>query len=717
MIPLFESVVSFTDLKAFLAIAIKHRRLMVLCVCFGLASALTYITYARPVYYSKALIDVIASEPLPVDAQTVFIDSTLPSVIAQLKSPHIAERTARALGLKGGLDTLVKKTVLTVNSERDLTLEIWPYSAVVARRWPAAVVNEFLDYREERRFERREKKVKDFTGQLEKIRIKIEETEEEKKRFIEAEGVEATRRLLSEMTRVPGRLALVNEKLAYLQPLKDKLRDRSLSTIELLSLLTAARRHGEQLEVGKILQAGDRGTNASSTIIVTPDGAAEETWQRLEKEQRRLKQDLKEAETVYLPGHRKIVELTQALEKVDKELAFELDTAAGRFALEFTALDSEKDDLKKQLVRFDEIREKDAELARKFQQLQAGRLGWESMYSTLARSLEQLEFADHERVTIQFMGLTDYKPYPISPYRKKILLFGLLFGLGLAIGVPFVLEYLDDTIAFDEQVERQLGLQNIGIIPEIEKKPREETELDMLAEKHGRMFKEYFRVIRVNLMSNVKFTGPRQVFMIASALPKEGKSIVSLNLALSFASLGEKTLLIDADLRRGALHRIFETSPRPGLGQLLRSESSFREAILSTSQANLFFLPCGRHVSSASELLETGAFSNLMKDLRGQYQRIVLDTPPILGLAETSSMARLADGILLVIWSGGTPLKAIRTAKAMLDANGAKFFGTVLNKMNMSSATTYYYYYYYSYKYYQAYQTHDETPATGIESE
>ncbi len=228
-----------------------------------------------------------------------------------------------------------------------------------------------------------------------------------------------------------------------------------------------------------------------------------------------------------------------------------------------------------------------------------------------------------------------------------------------------------------------------------------------ITERHRQLI-EYFRVLRVNLLSDINFTGQRRFILITSSLPKEGKSIVALNLAASFAGLGEKTLLIDADLRRGTLHRVFNLPSRPGLGQLLRNDATIEQAVVQTTVKNLFFLPCGRHVHAASELLESQAFGDLMQTFRGQYQRIILDTPPVLGLAETSSMSKHADGVLLIIWSGNTAFKAIKTAKSILDANGARFFGCVLNKLDLSNATAYYYYYYYSYRYYHAYHTAPE---------
>jgi len=712
MLPLFESAFNFTDIRSFLAIAIKHVRLMILCFCLGLCLGLLYLTYKRPLYYSKALIHVINLAPLPVDAETVYKDTSMESIISQLNSPHIMERTALTVGIKASYDRLmdqhIKLQKIAGNSEGDLVLELWPYNNGVAQAWAKALVDEYLAYRDEKRAEQREKTIRRFQREMEEVRRKMEEFEQSKYVFQEENQITENKRLLTELSRVPLRLIAVNEKTAFLKPIMQRLSSNTLSPTEQLSLIASTRKRVEELEIGKIISRTPTNTPAKSTsdIIITPDLVAMgEPWQLLEKDLRRIQQQLAEAEKTYLPGHQKIIALKNQQAKIEKEIAIELDMSRKRFDLEFAALEAEKRDAEQRYHEFEELSKKDAAIGRAFALMQAGRLSWEVMYNQLATLVQQYDFGgEKERATLQYMGLIDYRNWPISPYRRKIFLYAMLLGLGMAIGIPFLLEYLDDTISFDEQAERQLGLRTIGIIPEIDKGATQNTQLNLLGHKRDRRLTEYFRVIRVNLMSNVSFKGPRQVIMIASSLPKEGKSVVALNLAISFAMLGEKTLLIDADLRRGSLHHVFDISPRPGLGQILIEAALPRsEAVIRTPEPNLDFLPCGRHIHSASELLESEAFGKLMKELRGQYTRIVLDTPPVLGLAETSSMVKEVDGIIMVVWSGNTALKAAKTAKSMLDINGAKYFGCVLNKLDLSNATAYYYYYYYSYKYYQAY--------------
>lgn len=715
MLPFFESVINFTDVRAFLAIAIKHKRLMLLCMVLGLCVGLAYMVYKRPVFYSRALVQVTHYAPLPVDEQVLFQDTSLRSIIAELNAPHIMERTAASLGLNVSYETLmekyIKKQRLRANSEGDLRIDLWPWSYELAKEWPEALMREYQAYRDEKRFERRERMISRYTKELMQVRERMEAFAQEKAGFRKAKRLDANQRMLNELSHVPNRLQTIHKKLDILKPVRKRLENEELSPVQALSLLSSTKDEVKQISVGAVIPMNPGATNAyggsDQSIIVTPDLVSKEHWEALDKKRRRVLKELEEAQKIYLPAHSRIQALKKQLAAINKELALELEMKRRQFELEYASLVEDKDRLNKQFNELRELLRTNEALKREFNRMQASTLSWDTMYKRIAERLEQIDFGfGKERVELQFRGLTELRHIPVSPYRRKVFVYALGLGLAMAVAGPFLLEYLDDTISVDEQVHRRLGLPSIGIVPKNDALPSERIDPTIIADsrRHPQLI-EYFRVIRVNILSNVHFQGKRQVILVGSALPKEGKSIVALNLALSFARLGDRTLLIDGDLRRGSLHRVLDKSSRPGFGQLLRDGVTLNEVTVDTFEPNLRFIPSGRHVHSASELLESGHFAQVLTDLRSGYDRIIIDTPPILGLAETPSMAKLADGVLYVIWSGGTPLKAIQTAKSMLDANGVQFFGCVLNKLDLSSATAYYYYYYYSYRYYQAYQS------------
>jgi capsular exopolysaccharide synthesis family protein len=214
---------------------------------------------------------------------------------------------------------------------------------------------------------------------------------------------------------------------------------------------------------------------------------------------------------------------------------------------------------------------------------------------------------------------------------------------------------------------------------------------------------ENFRVVRTNLLAMGGLSKPAHVTMVTSAMPKEGKTVVASNLAISFAQTGVRTLLVDTDMRRGRLHRLFGLRKSPGLSDFLLEKVSLSEAIRPSGKENLSILSAGQHVETGTELLGSPKFTELMRSLREDYERIIVDTPPILGLSETSVLQNVVDGVLFVIWSGRTPIRNMKTAIDILTANGANFYGFILNRLDLTTTANYYQYYYYSSDYYHSY--------------
>jgi capsular exopolysaccharide synthesis family protein len=318
----------------------------------------------------------------------------------------------------------------------------------------------------------------------------------------------------------------------------------------------------------------------------------------------------------------------------------------------------------------------------------------------MQKEMNEVEFAgEKERINLKYSGLLEVRDDPVSPNRLRITLLSLALGIVLAVAIPFLIEYLDHTMTNLEEVEHSFRLRGLGVVPQTESTDTflQASEVDDTV-KHGLV--ENFRVIRTNVLSMGALSKPPHVVMVTSAMPKEGKTVVSSNLASSFALTGAKTLLIDTDLRRGRLHRLFGYRKEPGLSNVLLGEATLDEAFRPSGQENLTVLSAGRHLDHGTELLGSAQFATLMASLRERFERIVIDTPPVLGLSETSIMQSLVDGVLFVIWTGHTPVRGVQSAIETLRANGANFYGFVLNRLDLSTTQNYYQYYYYSHDYY-----------------
>ena len=290
---------------------------------------------------------------------------------------------------------------------------------------------------------------------------------------------------------------------------------------------------------------------------------------------------------------------------------------------------------------------------------------------------------------------------PATPNPLRVALASVGLALVLAFGVPLLLTWTDNTLRVVEETEEALGIPNIGLIPRLQPRVLQEQDDD----DESRALLETFRLLRTNLLVKPDVRKPPQMIVVTSSVPKEGKSTVACNLAQSFAKLGEDTLLADLDLRRGRLHEHFGQDLSPGIAELLgREDHTFADFFRQTDIDDLTLLPGGERLENVPEVLAGSRFVSLMRKCREHYDRIIIDAPPTLGLAETSALAAMADGTVFVVWCGYTPAPQAQTAVDQLQRSGADLCGFVFNRVDMRSPANYCRYYYHSEYYYSSYQ-------------
>ncbi|MBI2401203.1 MAG: polysaccharide biosynthesis tyrosine autokinase [Gemmatimonadetes bacterium] len=282
--------------------------------------------------------------------------------------------------------------------------------------------------------------------------------------------------------------------------------------------------------------------------------------------------------------------------------------------------------------------------------------------------------------------------------RQKVVL-GMLVGLLLGLGGAFFLEYLDQTIKNASDVERVIGIPVLGLIPYDPELARsgngKRPPITVVTRLGGdQPAAEAFRALR----TNVTFVGaekPLQFVSVTSPGPGEGKSTTAVNLAVALAQGGQRTLLIDGDLRRPLIHRTFALVQEPGLTDVLVGRATAREAIRPEVAPGLDVLPSGSIPPNPSELLGSSAMHSLISGLRRDYHYIIIDTPPTLPVTDASVVASSADAAILVLRSGDTEETAAQRALEQLRRVRARIAGAVLNAVSPRHDR---YYTYYSYR-------------------
>lgn len=275
------------------------------------------------------------------------------------------------------------------------------------------------------------------------------------------------------------------------------------------------------------------------------------------------------------------------------------------------------------------------------------------------------------------------------------LFFGLLVGFALGVGAAFGLEYLDATVRYPWDAESVVGLPIIGIVPELKLRPHPRGGAGPAAIDPSGPGVESFRMIRTTLRF-VRADRP-QVIAVTSPGPGEGKSLVAANLALAIRQQTARVLLVDADLRRPVVHRLLPMEREPGLSDVLVGEAEAGDAIRALTPHNLSVLPAGTISPNPAELLGSEAFARFLSYAREHFETVIIDSPPVLSVADATVIAPVVDGTLVVACVNQTHRQALVHAVEQLSLVKGSVLGVLLNRAPATGA-------YRRYAYYEAYR-------------
>jgi capsular exopolysaccharide synthesis family protein len=295
------------------------------------------------------------------------------------------------------------------------------------------------------------------------------------------------------------------------------------------------------------------------------------------------------------------------------------------------------------------------------------------------------------------------------------IVVGLLGGIGLAL----LREYLDNTVKTPDDVETLARLPSLAVVPALSNSNGKRNgrfskllKSPVIASKEGRaelishnmpqsQMSEAFRALRTSLLLS-QADHPPQVILMTSALPREGKTTAAVNLAVTLAQLGDKTLLVDADLRKPGINRALSLvdGKHAGLSSYLAGVSSLDLiTVPHPAITNLSAIPTGPIPPNPADLLSSRKLTELIAELRLRYKFVVIDSPPIMAATDAVILSVLVDGVLLVVRSGETPKDAFTRTRDLLAGVKCHMLGVVLNAVDASSPDYYYSYRYYPYSY------------------
>ncbi len=317
----------------------------------------------------------------------------------------------------------------------------------------------------------------------------------------------------------------------------------------------------------------------------------------------------------------------------------------------------------------------------------------ENLYTLLLERLEEAEIS--EAAVIGNAAVIDsaiIPSAPVRPNRRSSLAIGGVLGIFLGMLGVFLAEYLDRTLKSEEDIERVSSEPILGRIP-LANGSKDELFAQSAPTSPP---SEAVKIAS----SNISFTlGDGKIVGITSPLPTEGKTTVAANIAYSYATSGQKVLLIDLDMRKPRLEQLFGLSERASKGMVdLIADSLEMSDVLISFAENLDIIFVGKLPPNPTVLLSSKKVASLLHQLRGEYDRVVVDLPPAVITSDVTLVGHLFDGIVLVTRPGTTLRDALRMAIANLKTSGAKILGFIVNGVTVKTSGYYYHYYYYSYR-------------------
>jgi len=447
----------------------------------------------------------------------------------------------------------------------------------------------------------------------------------------------------------------------------------------------------EQLSSLKAINA----TNPMMLRDVLPSmGAADSELSSMLTQLHEAQRNLKVKLADYAPDSLNVTRVQTLIDTLDKQIN---DRVAGVMAGLETQLSTTKasvDTLKSQV---ESAKQLDFDNAIKFQPYYAEKrklLDLQETHKMLNLKITANSI-DSKIPTTSMVQLTDpAQPgkAPVKPNKPVNIALGLIFGLVMGIGLAFFIEYLDTSVKTIDDVERTFQAPVLGVIPQnIGYLLEEGTE-----SKHA----EAYRVLRTNLLFS-RVDEKLNTIVIVSAGAGEGKSTTTINLSTVFAQAGNRVLIVDSDLRRPTLHKLFKVANNLGLTNYLLKQNTIAEVVQTTNVPNLDFMASGKLPNSSMGILGSAQMKEMIAELKQRYDFIFFDSPPILGVSDASILASEVDLVMQVIQYRRYPQPMTIRAKQMIEKVGGNFVGIVLNNINMSQDEGYYYYsgYYHDYYY------------------
>lgn len=432
-----------------------------------------------------------------------------------------------------------------------------------------------------------------------------------------------------------------------------------------------------------------------TAIQALPEVMDNKTIQNLKERKSQLETDYQEGLKTYKPAYPKMEQLAGQIAEINAMIEAEILNVRAAIKARYQAALAQETALTAKLreSRQDILGEQDRSI--QYNILKRDVETNRQMFEGLLQRLKEVGVAGG--VGTNNISVVDRAEVPGSPHTpnpRRNLMIAIFLGLFGGVGLAFLFEHLDDTIKLSDEMEQQLGLPVLGIIPHSRALPGGKLFQENYDTRSH--FAEAYRSLRTALQFSTA-KGMPQVLMVTSTSMGEGKSTTALSLSMQIAQLGKKVLLIDGDLRKASLHSTLDIPNNLGLTNYLAGDSKPSQITQTTAVPNMYVITSGPLPPNPAELVSSTKMVSLLSLAAKKFDHIIIDGPPVLGLADAPLLGSIADATIMVVESGGTRRDFARGAIKRLRSTRTHLLGGVLTKMHARSQS----YDYYSSHYYQ----------------
>jgi succinoglycan biosynthesis transport protein ExoP len=699
----------------------KHQWMII----FFLLAVVTIVTIAtfrmQPVYEATARVEVDRDSPNAfrfneADQGDDYVDLE-DYIVTQskiLQSETLAMQTVKSMGLDRlsefggnagkperpapeGSDASLRRppalgaflgslNVKRVPNSRLLDVTFETTDPVLAARIVNAHLNNFIEQNFRSRFEAATQASNWMAGQLNEMKIKVENAED-------------------------ARLEYERENQIWTIDEKSDISTQKLSELE--KQLTDA--EGDRINKEAVYQLAQSG-NYDAIAAVRESAVIQDIL----KQQTALSAQYADAVNQYGPKFPKVLRIQAQLKDLDELLGREKVNIGNQVEAEYRGARQRELLLKDALDEQREEVNKTAEKLVQYSILKREADTNKQLYDGMLQKLKEAGITAGLRSSnIRIVDPALIPSYPSRPNKSRNVLLSIMVGLLGGIGLALLREYLDNTVKTPDDIETLAHLPSLAVVPALANSSGKSrgrlsklVRSQVVTSKEGRaelishnmpqsQMSEAFRALRTSLLLS-QADHPPQVILMTSALPREGKTTAAVNLAVTLAQLGDKTLLVDADLRKPGINRALSLvdGKHAGLSSYLAGVSSLDLiTVPHPAITNLEAIPTGPIPPNPADLLSSRRLTELIAELRTRYKFVVVDSPPIMAATDAVILSVLVDGVLMVVRSGETPKEAFTRTRDLLAGVKCRMLGVVLNAVDASSPDYYYSYRYYPYSY------------------